>query len=71
MKVTAIIPDSLVHEVQQESGGRNITESITIALKEWRALKKIRKLNLQVRKKPLSLRTQRSYRKIREVNRKV
>jgi hypothetical protein len=71
MKITSIIPDSLIREVQEESGGRNITESITIALKEWRDLKKIKKLTKRIEKKPLTLRSRRFYTKIRELNRKT
>jgi hypothetical protein len=71
MKVTAILPDSLIREIQQQSGGKNITESITIALKEWRNLKRLKSLNRAIEKKPLTLKSARSYRRIREVNRKA
>jgi len=71
MKVTAIIPDSLIREVHEESGGKNITDSITIALREWRNLRKLRRLNQKIERKPLALRSGKSYRKIRELNRKT
>jgi hypothetical protein len=71
MKVTAIIPDSLIREVQQQSGGKNITESITIALKEWRNIKRLKTLNRTVEKNPLVLKSAKSYLRIREVNRKA
>jgi hypothetical protein len=71
MKVTAIIPDSLIREIQQQSGGKNITESITIALKEWRNIKRLKTLNRIIEKKPLALKSAKSYLRIREVNRKV
>ncbi|MGH2575562.1 MAG: DUF2191 domain-containing protein [Ignavibacteria bacterium] len=70
MKVTAIVPDSLINEIKQYSGGKNITESITIALKEWRDLKRVKRLNKLVEKKPLTLDSKISYRKIRGINRK-
>ena len=38
----AIIPDDLVIEVQRLAGGRSITESIVVALKEWTALRRFR-----------------------------
>ena len=53
MKVTALIPDDLVLEVKQLSNGKNITESLIIALKEWTAIKKIKALNLELVEKPL------------------
>jgi len=34
MKVTALIPDEIVDEVKNYSGGKNITDAITIALKD-------------------------------------
>ncbi|MCR1795844.1 DUF2191 domain-containing protein, partial [Leptospira sp. id769339] len=35
MKVTAILPDDLIAEVQKYSGGKNITDSLQKALSEW------------------------------------
>ncbi|MCB1604557.1 MAG: type II toxin-antitoxin system VapB family antitoxin [Gammaproteobacteria bacterium] len=35
MKVTALISDELIEEVKRLTEGKNITESITIALREW------------------------------------
>ena len=45
MKVTAIIKDNLISEVRKLAKGENLTESLTIALKEWVALKHIKELN--------------------------
>lgn len=53
MKVTAILPDDIVDDVQKYSGGRNITDSLIIALKEWLYVKRITSLNEQVAKYPL------------------
>ena len=53
MKVTALIPDALVQEVNQQARGKNLTECLVIALKEWLALKKISSLNLAVATRPL------------------
>jgi len=44
MKVTALIPDELVAEVKQLTQGKNITESLIIALDEWVAIQKRRKI---------------------------
>ncbi|WP_109020982.1 DUF2191 domain-containing protein [Leptospira kobayashii] len=41
-KVTAILPDDLIAEVQKYSGGKNITDSLQRALSEWLKQAKIR-----------------------------
>ncbi len=41
MKVTAIISDELIQRTIKTSGGKNITESITIALEEYLKQKEI------------------------------
>ena len=53
MKVTAIIPDEIMDDVQKYSGGQNITESITMALKEWLYVKRIKSLNEEVARNPI------------------
>jgi hypothetical protein len=70
MKVTAIIPDSLVNEVKRYSGGSTITESLLVALQEWLSLKKIEELNGQVDARPLKFRKGFSAAKARALNRK-
>jgi hypothetical protein len=70
MKVTALIPDELVHEIKQYSGAKNITESFIIALNEWLALKKVKELNLLIKKSPLHFSSQFSSSHVREINRK-
>jgi hypothetical protein len=67
MKVTAIIPDGLVDEVRYYSQGKNITDSMIIALKEWLSLKHLSDLNAQVASEPLKF--ERSAADIREANR--
>ena len=53
MKVTAIIPDEIVSDVQEYTKGKNITDSIIKALSDWLYIKRIQKLNGVVRKEPL------------------
>ena len=53
MKVTAIIPDEIVSDVQKYTEGKNITDSIIKALSDWLYIKRIQKLNNEVRKEPL------------------
>jgi len=53
MKVTALLPDQLVSQVKTYANGKTLTESLTIALREWLQLKKIAKLNQDVKGRPL------------------
>ena len=53
MKVTAILPEELIHDVQRYSNGKNITDSLKIALSQWLQLQHIIELNNRVHKKPL------------------
>ncbi|GBR72567.1 hypothetical protein NO1_0077 [Candidatus Termititenax aidoneus] len=66
MKVTAIIPDSLVNEVKNYSSSATITEAITLALKDWLALYHIKALNQKIQKNPLIIK---NGAKIRRLNR--
>ena len=69
MKVTALIPDELIIEVKHYAGGKNLTESLISALKEWVSLRKIKELNKQIKKKPLQFMDDFSADTIRSVNR--
>ena len=53
MKVTAIIPDEIVNDVQEYTHGKNTTDSLIKALLDWLYIKRIQKLNSEVRKEPL------------------
>ena len=70
MKVTAIIPNELIKEVKKLTKGKNITESVTIALKEWLALKKVKELNQVIREEPLEFDIDFSAERARETNRR-
>lgn len=70
MKVTALIPDEIVHGIKQYTGAKNITESLIVVLNEWLALKKIKELNSVVKKQPLKFSPEFSSSKAREINRK-
>jgi len=69
MKVTAIISDKLISEVKKYAGGKNLTQSLTIALKEWLASKRLKELNNMVRESPLEFKDNFSAEKTREINR--
>jgi len=69
MKVTALIPDNIINEVKNLSGGKNITESITIALTDWLKIQKIKRLNSKINSTPLMFKDNFSSNKVRELNR--
>ena len=70
MKITALISDNLITELKKYANGKNLTESLTIAIKEWTDLKRIKELNDFVKEKPLEFSGSFSAEKIREINRK-
>ena len=71
MKVTALIPDEIVDEVKNYSGGKNITDSITIALTEWLKIQKLKKLNSKIGQNPLNFDDKFNAEKIRNLSRKI
>ncbi|MCL5987272.1 MAG: DUF2191 domain-containing protein [Actinobacteria bacterium] len=71
MKITAIIADEIISEVKKHTKGKNITESLAIALKEWISLKHILELNKTIEDKPLEFKKDFTASKIREINRKI
>ena len=69
MKVTALIPDDLVNEVKEVASGKNLTESLIIALKEWLNIQKLRTLRQKVKKNPLKFSSGFSADSVRDLNR--
>lgn len=69
MKVTALIPDDLIHDLRRYAQGKTLTESLTIALGEWLALKKIKELNAQVHDTPLEFSRDFTAEHVRSINR--
>ena len=70
MKVTALLPDKLVREVQGFAKGKNLTESLVKALSEWNQQQKIRDLNQLVLEHPLGFSKTFSAPRVRAKNRK-
>ena len=68
MKVTAIIEDELIEELVRESGAKNITEGLRIAIKEYLAKKKLRDFSDQLVAEPLKFEYGAQY--LREKNRR-
>lgn len=67
--MTVSLPDDLILEVMRSAGGKNLTESLIAALKEWVSLRKIKELNKQVKKKPLEFIDDFSADTLRSINR--
>ena len=67
MKVTAIIPDNLITKVKKYSHGKNITDSLKIALQEWVDIQILKELNNEVVNNPLQFTNTAEY--IRNTNR--
>jgi len=70
MKVTALIPDKLVDQVHAHARGKNLTESLLKALREWSDLQNIRQLNQRVAKRPLKFTGTFSATRVRNLSRK-
>ncbi len=71
MKVTAILPDELIFDVKELTGGKTITESIEKALIEWIKLAKLKKMNQTLEHgSPLSFVDGFSAEKVRKINRR-
>ena len=69
MKVTVLLSDDLVKEVEQLSHGKDITECITIALREWVAREEASAMTGDVIHNPLSFIDGFSAEKVRQLNR--
>lgn len=70
MKVTALLPDSLVSDVQALSHGKNVTDSLLKALSEWVALKRVVALDSAVKKHPLQFAEGFTAEAVRKLNRR-
>lgn len=53
MKVTALIPDEIIADVRKYTGGKNITDSLIIALNDWLYVKRLENLNEKLGQNPL------------------
>ena len=53
MKVTAIIPDEIIADVQKYTGGKNITDSLIKALNDWLYTRRIEDLDQMLVEEPI------------------
>jgi hypothetical protein len=71
MKVTAIIPDEIIKDVQKYTEGKNITDSLIKALNDWLYAKRIENLNDNLARKPVQFKKGYSAEGIRNLNKRV
>ncbi|MCK5067098.1 MAG: hypothetical protein KAR16_06660 [Bacteroidales bacterium] len=71
MKVTAIIPDEIIRDVQKFTEGKNITDSLIRALNDWLYTKRIEFLNKEVSKNPVRFKEGFTAEGIRKLNKRI
>ena len=71
MKITAIIPDEIIADVQRYSGGKNITDSLIKALNDWLYTKRIEDLKENLANEPLEFKDGYSAKSVRDLNNKA
>jgi hypothetical protein len=69
MKVTALIPEDVLKEVKRYSGGKNVTESLMIALTGYLNQQRLRRAVKKVKEKPLRFSRDYSAARVRKANR--
>ncbi|XOV91703.1 MAG: DUF2191 domain-containing protein [Bacteroidota bacterium] len=68
MKVTAILPDEMIRDIKDFTGGKNTTDSLIKALRDWLYLKRLEKLNKQVADRPLQFSDDFTHEKVRKLS---
>jgi hypothetical protein len=71
MKVTAIIPDDIIKDVQSFTEGKNITDCLIKALNDWLYAKRIEKLNNELSKNPVRFNEGFTAEGIRKLNNRI
>jgi len=71
MKVTALIDDALIEKVKKASGGKSITESITIALKYYIKNQNLKYALKEIDEQPLQFHKDFTAHNIRKINRNL
>lgn len=69
MKVTALLDDNLIQELIALTGGKNITDSLRIAIKDWIRREKLKRVADDIVKKPFEFNDEFSAEDIRDINR--
>lgn len=68
MKITAIIPDEIIADVQKYTGGKNITDSLIKALNDWLYTRRINDLDQMLVEEPLEFKDGYSASKVRKLS---
>lgn len=68
MKVTAILPDEMIKDVQKYTGGKNITDSLTRALEDWLYTRRLISLKEELDLEPLQFRKDYSADSVRKLS---
>jgi hypothetical protein len=71
MKVTALIPDEILKDVQEYTKGKNITDSLIKALSDWLYIKRMQELNIGLKKEPLQFSEGFNAASVRNLSKKV
>ena len=71
MKVTALIPEDIISETKKYAGGKNITESLMIALQDYISRQRIKRSINKVKAKPLEFKAGFTASRIRKMNREI
>ena len=71
MKVTAIIPDEIIKDIQRFTDGKNITDSLIKALNDWLYVKRIESLNEELSRSPIQFKEGFSAEGIRKLNNRI
>ncbi len=71
MKVTAIIPDDIIKDVQKYTEGKNITDSLVKALNDWLYAKRIEQLNNSLAEEPVKFSDGFTAKSVRKLNNRV
>ncbi len=69
MKVTALLSEEMINEVRKFSGGKNITESLQIALTDYLQRQKLKKAMKKLKQSPLEFIKDFNAENIRRINR--
>ena len=64
-----MLPDDIIEEVKKLSGGKNITDSILIALKDYIAHQRLSESDREGKNKPLRFKDGFTAEKVRKLNR--
>lgn len=70
IKVTALLPGNLIHDLQAITQMETLTESLKMAVEHYVRSQKLLQLTENIKKKPLQFRKGFSAEKIRELNRR-